>query len=74
MCTRRTPGWLDLAKATSDSTALVQILDETLRRLEQATGAWVLLPLDQAEELVAGDRPEGDPARLPLDALVQVLD
>ena len=64
---------LELAKPRGDSTALAQILDETLRRLEQATSASVLLPLDQAEALVAGDRPEGDPARLLLDALVQIL-
>jgi hypothetical protein len=67
-----TPG-LDPAKAPDDATTLAQILDETLRRLEQATGAWVLLPLDQAEALVAGDRPEGDSARLLLDALAQIL-
>src|SRR5271165_1173644 len=64
---------LDLAKAPSDSAALAQILDETLRRLERAASAWVLLPLDKAETLVAGDRPAGDPARLLLDALAQVL-
>ena len=64
---------LELAKPRGDSTALAQILDETLRRLEQATGAWVLLPLDKAEALVAGDRPAGDSARLLLDALAQVL-
>jgi hypothetical protein len=64
---------LDLAKLPDHPTRLAQILDETLRRLEQATGAWVLLPLDQAEALVAGDRPEGDPARLLLDALAQIL-
>ena len=64
---------LDLTKTPDDPTALAQALDETLRRLEQATGAWVLLPLDQAEALVAGDRPEGDPARLLLDTLAQLL-
>jgi hypothetical protein len=57
---------LDLTKPPEDPPTLAQILDETLRR-------WVLLPLDQAEALVAGDRPEGDPARLLLDALAQVL-
>jgi len=64
---------LDLAQPPDDPTKLAQILDETLRRLEQATGAWVLLPLDKAEALVAGDRPAGDSARLLLDALAQVL-
>jgi hypothetical protein len=49
---------LDLTKTPDDPAALAQILDETLRLLEQqATGAWVLLPLDQAEVLVTGDRP-----------------
>ena len=64
---------LELAKPRGDSTALAQILDETLRRLEQTASAWVLLPLDQAEALVVGDRPEDDPARLLLDALTQIL-
>src|SRR3954454_19870563 len=32
---------LDLAKPPDDPGTLVQVLDETLRRLEQATGAWV---------------------------------
>ena len=64
---------LDLIKPPHDPTTLAQILDETLRQLEQATGAWVLLPLDQAEALLAGDRPEGAPARLLLDALAQIL-
>ena len=64
---------LDLTKPPDDPTTLAQTLDEALRRLEQATSAWVLLPLDQAEALVAGDRPAGDPAKLLLDALAQVL-
>jgi hypothetical protein len=64
---------LNLATLPDDATTLAQILDETLRRLEQTSGAWVLLPLDQAEALVAGDRPEGDPGRLLLDALAQIL-
>ena len=64
---------LDLAKPPDDPTILAQTLDETLRRLEQATGTWVLLPLDQAEALLAGDRPAGDPAKLLLDALAQLL-
>jgi hypothetical protein len=64
---------LDLAMPPDNPTTLAQVLDETLRRLEQATGAWVLLPLDQAEALVAGDRPEGDPAKLLLDAPAQIL-
>ena len=65
---------LDLAKSPDDPAALAQILDETLRRLEQqAAGAWVLLPLDQAEVLVTGDRPTGDPGGLLLDALAQLL-
>src|SRR6516162_4844999 len=63
----------DLAKLPDNSTTLAEILDETLRRLEQAAGAWVLLPLDQAEALVVGDRPEDDPARLLLDGLAQIL-
>jgi WD40 repeat protein len=64
---------LDLAKPPNDPRSLAPLLDETLWRLEQATGAWVLLPLDQAEALVAGDRPAGDPASLLLDSLAQVL-
>jgi WD40 repeat protein len=65
---------LDFAKAPDDPTALVQVLNETLRRLEQATSAWVLLPLDQAEVLVADSGQPGDPgARLLLDALAQIL-
>src|SRR6516164_5094161 len=63
---------LDLATLTDDATTLAQILDETLRRLERAAGVWVLLPLDQAEALVVGDRPEDDPARLLLDALARI--
>jgi TIR domain/Protein of unknown function (DUF3040) len=65
---------LDLGKPPDDSTALAQILDETLRRLEQqAAGTWVMLPLDQAEVLVTGERPAGDPGTLLLDALAQLL-
>jgi hypothetical protein len=65
---------LDLTKSPEDPTALAQILDETLRRLEQqAAGVWVLLSLDQAEVLVTGERPAGDPGSLLLDALVQLL-
>jgi hypothetical protein len=64
---------LDPTKPPDDPATLAQMLDEALRRLEQATGAWVLLPLDQAEALLAGDRPAGDPARLLLDALAQFL-
>jgi WD40 repeat protein len=64
---------LDLTKPPDDPMALAKTLDETLRRLEQATSAWVLLPLDQAEVLVTGDRPASDPARLLLDALAQLL-
>ena len=63
----------DLTKARDDPGTLAQVLDEALRRLEQVTGAWVLLPLDQAEALVTGDRQAGDPARLLLDALGEVL-
>ena len=44
-----------------------------MRRLEQAASAWVLLPLDQAEAMLAGDRPADDPAKLLLDALAQLL-
>jgi hypothetical protein len=64
---------LDLAKPPDNPTTLAQVLDETLRRLEQATGAWVFLPLDQTEALLAGDRPGGDPPKVLLDALAQVL-
>jgi WD40 repeat protein len=63
---------LDLTKLPDNPSSLVQILDEALRRLEQATGAWVLLPLDQAEALVTGV-PGDDPATLLLDALAQIL-
>src|SRR5215813_4925988 len=64
---------LDLGKPPDDPTILAQTLDEVLRRLERAASAWVLLPLDQAEALLAGDRPAGDPAKLLLDALAQLL-
>jgi WD40 repeat protein len=67
---------LDLTMPPDNAQTLSQVLDEALRRLERARpgiDAWVLLPLDQAEALVTGDRPEGDPARLLLDALAQVL-
>ena len=64
---------LDLTKPPDDPTTLAQTLDEALRRLEQAAGAWVLLPLDQAEAMLAGDRPAGDPVKLLLDALAQLL-
>src|SRR5271165_71632 len=64
---------LDLTKLPDDPGTLAQILDDTLRRLEQAAGASVLLPLDQAEALLVGDKPAGDPARLLLDALAQLL-
>jgi hypothetical protein len=64
---------LDLTKPPDNPCILARLLDETFRRLEQATGAWVLLPLDQAEVLVTGDRPARDPAKLLLDALAQTL-
>src|SRR5262245_44823503 len=64
---------LDLTTPPRDPATLAQTLDEALRRLERTTGSWVLLPLDQAEALLATDRPAGDPARLLLDALSQVL-
>ena len=64
---------LDLTKPPDDPAALVQTLDETLRRIEQASGAWVLLPLDQAEAMLTGDWSVGDPAKLLLDALAQLL-
>ena len=64
---------LDLARPLVDPGTLAEVLDEVLRRLEQASGVWVLLSLDQAEALVAGDRPAGDPARVLLDALAEVL-
>jgi WD40 repeat protein len=64
---------LDLTKPLDDPTTLAQTLDEVFRRLEQASGAWVLLPLDQAEAMLAGDRPAGDPAKLLLDALAQLF-
>jgi hypothetical protein len=66
-------GGLDVTKCPDDPRALTQILDETLRRLEQATGAWVLLPLDQTEVLVTTDRSAGDAGGLLLDALTQLL-
>src|SRR5215831_963048 len=68
----RTQG-LDLTKPPDDSATLAQTLDEALRRVEQAASAWVLLPLDQAEAMLAGDRPAGDPAKQLLDALAQFL-
>src|SRR4051795_5026886 len=43
------PHGLDLAQPPDDLSALAQLLDEALRRLEQAANVWVLLPLDQAE-------------------------
>src|SRR5215204_1941388 len=64
---------LELKNPVDDPRGLAQVLDEALRRLEQASGAWVLLPLDQAEALLASDQKAGDPARLLLDALGQVL-
>jgi WD40 repeat protein len=67
---------LDLTKPPDDPTIFARVLDETLRRLERArpaTDAWVLLPLDQAEALVASDVHAPDQSRLLLDALVQVL-
>jgi WD40 repeat protein len=64
---------LDLTKLPEEPGALAQILDETLRRLEQATGAWVLVPLDQAEALLVGDRQAGGQARLLLDGLAKLL-
>jgi hypothetical protein len=64
---------LDLTKPPNDPAALAQTLDEALRRVEQAAGAWVLLPLDQAEAMLAGDRPAGDPAKVLLDALARLL-
>ena len=53
---------LDLTKPPADPSTLAQTLDEALRRLEQTTDAWVLLPLDQAEVLVTGDGQAGGPA------------
>jgi hypothetical protein len=65
---------LDLTRLPGDATKLAQLLDEMLRRLEQATRAWVFLPLDQAEVLVAGAGEAGNPgAKLLVTALVQVL-
>jgi len=55
-----------------DQGDLASALDERFRRLEQASGAWVLLPLDQAEVLVTGDQQARDSATL-LDSLGQVL-
>src|SRR5262249_48176887 len=60
---------LDPEMPPDDPKIFAQVLDEMLRQLEQATGAWVLLPLDQAEALVAGDGQAGDPASLLLGAL-----
>jgi WD40 repeat protein len=72
-----TPG-RDLQELPLDAKTLVQTLDSTLWRLEQTTGAWVLLPLDQAEALVVrmgqGERAEKDPqAELMLGALGELL-
>ena len=65
---------LDPTKPPDDRSALAKTLDEALRRLEQATGAWILLPLDQAEVLVTGDEQADGPAsRLLLAALAEVL-
>jgi hypothetical protein len=64
---------LDLTKPPDDPAALAKTLDEILRRLERPTGAWILLPLDQAEAMLAGDRWAGDSATLLLDALAQLL-
>jgi hypothetical protein len=64
---------LDLTKPPDDPGTLAQTLDEVLRRLEQAASAWVLLPLDQAEALLTGDGSAGDPARLLLEGLAQLL-
>src|SRR6516164_1104142 len=64
---------LDLEKPPDNPGTLAQILDEVLRRLEQAASAWVLLPLDQAEVPVTGDRPAGDRGKLLLDALAELL-
>jgi WD40 repeat protein len=64
---------LDLTTLPGDARALARILNETLRRVELATGAWVLLSFDQAEALVAGVRLDGDPGKLLLDGLAHVL-
>ena len=64
---------LDLTAPPSNANTLAQLLEETLRRMEQATGAWVFVPLDQAEVLVAGDRQAYDPTKVLLDALAEVL-
>ena len=64
----------DLTKPADDPKALAEVLDEMLRRLEPASpGAWVLLPLDQAEALLAGDRQANTPAKVLLDGLAELL-
>jgi hypothetical protein len=73
---------LDFTQPSADPEVLAQILNETFRRLEKATGAWVLLPLDQMEALVVADRLVSNSAsgsrattqaKLLLDVLVKVL-
>ena len=66
---------VDLPTEPPTSTAgLTEILQNTCRAIEEATKAWLLLPLDQAEVLVAGSRANGksDASRL-LDAVNQML-
>jgi WD40 repeat protein len=64
---------LNLSRPPADPDTLAETLDETIRRLEQATGAWVLVPLDQAEALLVGDRQASGPTWLLLGALAQLL-
>ncbi len=64
---------LDLTSVPGHAGTLAQLLGSALQRLEQASGAWVLLPLDQAEALVASDRQASDAPKLLLEALVQLL-
>jgi WD40 repeat protein len=64
---------LDPTKPSDDPDTLAQTLDEVLRRLEQVAGSWVMLPLDQAEALLADDRQASTPAKVLLGALAKVL-
>jgi hypothetical protein len=60
----------------ADSTAetLLAAIDEAMRRLEEQTKAWLLLPIDQAEALVAsGATEQGEEGRQLLELVGQLL-
>ena len=63
---------LDLGAAPTDPGPLTETLEEVFRRLERKSNAWVLLPLDQAEALLAASQTSGEAACL-LDALARLL-